>query len=330
MRIASPRRVVATVTLGVLPLVLAAACGGSSGSTGASGGSKLEKTTIVVGGTPTEANAPLYLAIDHGFFKKHGLNVKLQIVQSSTTLVPSMLHGSIDIAAGQIAGLIAAEAAGAGQFKVLGSGLELTPGVNEILAMKSSKITSVADLKGKTIAVNSPSGNGPLLIDSALAAANLKPNAIKMSTVAFPAMGAALAAGRVDAVYETQPYVQDTEQTQGAQPVVDLNQGAAQGLLIAGFVATSQWVKKYPNTAKAFIAAITEGSKLADTNLAAVQQTLEKNLKIPANVVDVMATGTFPTSVDLVKLQQVEQLMLRYQQLKKPFDVSSMIVGSDG
>jgi NitT/TauT family transport system substrate-binding protein len=328
MRIASPRRVVATVTLGVLPLVLAAACGGSSASTtGASSANKLEKTTIVVGGTPTEANAPLYLAIDHGFFKKYGLTVKLQIVQSSTTLVPSMLHGSIDVAAGQIAGLIAAQAGGAGQFKVLGSGLELTPGVNEILAMKSSKITSVADLKGKTIAVNSPTGNGPLLIDSALATANLTPNAIKLSTVAFPAMGAALAAGRVDAVYETQPYVQDTEQVQGAQPVVDLNQGAAQGLLIAGFVATSQWVKKYPNTAKAFIAAITEGSKLADTNLAAVQQTLEKNLKIPANVVDVMATGTFPTSVDLVKLQQVEQLMLRYKQLKKPFDVSSMIVG---
>ena len=326
MRNASPRRVVATVTLGVLPLVLAAACGGSSGSTGASSTNKLEKTTIVVGGTPTEANAPLYLAIDHGFFKKHGLNVKLQIVQSSTTLVPSMLHGSIDIAAGQIAGLISSQAQGAGQFKVLASGLELTPGVNEILAMKSSKITSVAGLKGKTIALNSPVGNGPLLIDSVLATFNLKPTDIKMSTIGFPDMGTALAAGRVDAVYSTQPYVQDMEQKQGARPVVDLDQGAAQGLLIAGFVATSQWVKKYPNTAKAFIAAITEGSKLADTNLAAVQQTLEKNLKIPANVVDVMATGTFPTSVDLVKLQQVEQLMVRYGQLKKPFDVSSMIV----
>jgi NitT/TauT family transport system substrate-binding protein len=327
MRIASPRRVVATVTLGVLPLVLAAACGGSSSSTGASSGSKLEKTTITIGGTPTEANAPLYLALDHGFFKKHGLNVKLQIVQSSTTLVPSMLHGSIDVAAGQIAGLISSQAHGEGQFKVLASGLELTPGVNEILAMKSSKITSVADLKGKTIALNSPVGNGPLLIDAALATFNLKPGDIKTSTVAFPAMGTALAAGRVDAVYSTQPYVQDMEQKQGARPVVDLDQGSAQGLLIAGFVATSQWVKKYPNTAKAFIAAINDGSKLADTNLAAVQQTLEKNLKIPASVVDVMATGTFPTTVDLVKLQQVEELMVRFGQLTKPFDVSSMLVG---
>jgi NitT/TauT family transport system substrate-binding protein len=330
MRIASPRRVVATVTLGVLPLVLAAACGGSSSSTGASSVSKLEKTTIVVGETPTEANAPLYLAVEHGFFKKQGLNVTLQKTQSSATLVPSMLHGKIDIAAGQIAGLIAAQSAGAGQFKVLASGLELTPGVNEILAMKSSKITSVADLKGKTIAVNAPTGNGPLLIDSALATSNLNPGAIKSAVIGFPDMGTALAAGRVDAVYATQPYVQQMEQQQGAQPVVDLNQGAAQGLLIAGFTATSQWVKKYPNTAKAFIAAITEGSKLADTNLAAVQQTLEKNLKIAASVVDVMATGTFPTTVDLVKLQQVEQLMVRYHQLKKPVDVSAMLVGSSG
>jgi NitT/TauT family transport system substrate-binding protein len=325
MRIASPRRVVATVILGVLPLVLVSACGSSSSSTGASSGSKLEKTNIVVGGVPTEANAALYLAESRGIFKAHGLNVKIDAVTSSAVLVPAMKSGAIDVAAGQVAALIAAQAQGQGPFRIVASGLEITPGVNELLALKSSGINNAGGLKGKTVAVNSTAGNGPLLTDAALATYNLKPTAVTYKAVPFPAMGAALATKAVDAVYCTQPYCQDMAEQQGARVVADLDQGSAQGMLITGYTVTDSWFKKYPKTAAAFTASIVEASRLADTNLAAVQQTLEKDLKIKPAVADVMATGTFPTTVDTVKLQQVEALMLRFGQLKKSVNVNALV-----
>jgi hypothetical protein len=40
-----------------------------------------------------------------------------------------------------------------------------------------------------------------------------------------------------------------------------------------------------------------------------------------------MATGTFPTSANPVQIQRAADLMLRYGQLKEPFDVKSLMGG---
>jgi len=39
----------------------------------------------------------------------------------------------------------------------------------------------------------------------------------------------------------------------------------------------------------------------------------------------VMATGTFPTTVDPVKISQVADLMLTFGEIKRPFDVSRLL-----
>jgi NitT/TauT family transport system substrate-binding protein len=163
------------------------ACSPSSSSTASI---KPEKADITVGATPAEGNVALYLALSRGIFAAHGLHVKIVIVQSTPVLVPSMESGRIDVAAGQIAGLLAAQTQGRA-FKVLAAGLELKPGVNEIVTLKSSGITSLAGLKGKTILVNAPIGDGPLLTDSALATVGIKPAQVRYVTVAFPATATA-------------------------------------------------------------------------------------------------------------------------------------------
>jgi hypothetical protein len=56
-----------------------------------------------------------------------------------------------------------------------------------------------------------------------------------------------------------------------------------------------------------------------------VRQTLKTTLSIPAAVASVMPTGTFPTKVTAAKLQQVENLMLEFGELKKPVDVTSLV-----
>jgi ABC-type nitrate/sulfonate/bicarbonate transport system substrate-binding protein len=303
-------------------LLAAAACGSSSSSTSSS---KPEKADITIGATPVEANVALYLARSRGIFAAHGLHVTILTVASTAELVPVMRSGRVDVAAGQIAALLAAQGQGEGPFKVLAAGLELTPHVNEIVALKSSGITAVSDLKGKDILLNGPTGDGALLTDAALATASIKPSQVTVRVVPFPAMGAALVAHRADAAYCTQPYCNEIVQRDGGVAVTDLDQGPAQGLLTAGYTAMASWVKKYPRTAEAFTASIVAASHLADTNLAAVRQTLKTSLSIPTAVASVMPTGTFPVTVTAAKLQQVENLMLQYGELAKPVDVASLV-----
>jgi NitT/TauT family transport system substrate-binding protein len=322
MKVASPRRAAATAIVSVALLLSAAACGSSSSST-ASG--KPEKADITIGATPVESVVALYLAKNRGIFAAHGLHVTILTVASTSELVPAMRSGRVDVAAGQVAALLAAQGQGEGPFKVLAAGLELTPDVNEIVALKSSGITSVSGLKGKRIMFNGAVGDGPLLTDSALATVGVKPGQVSTLVVPFPAMGAALVAHRADAAYCTQPYCNEIVQRDGGATVTDLDQGPAQGLLTAGYTALAAWVKKYPRTAAAFAASIVEASHVADTNLAAVRQTLKTTLSIPAGVASVMPTGTFPASVTAAKLQQVENLMLQFGELKKPVDVTSLL-----
>lgn len=310
--------------LSVLTMTLASACSGSSTSA-ASSTSKLEKTNLVVGAVPTEAVTPLYIAEQRGIFAAHGLHVKLVSIQSSATIVPDLVHGTLDVSAGQLTTFIAAQAKGAGQFRVLASGLEIGPAVNELMALKGSDLTSPAALKGKTIAVNATSGDGVLLTDAALAAYGVKSTQVTLTPMGFPDMAAALQQHRVDAAYASQPYVTEMEQSFGATVVADLNQGSAQGMMLGGFTVTSAWASKYPHTAAAFTAAIDEASEIADTNLSADQKAFETYLKAPVKVADVMADGTYPTTVPLAKLTQLADLMLEFHELTSTFDASALL-----
>jgi NitT/TauT family transport system substrate-binding protein len=325
----SPRlKPIATAAiLSVLTMTLASACSSSSTSPAATT-SKLEKTNLLVGTVPAEAILPLYVAIDRGIFAAHGLHVKVATIQSTSEIVPDLLHGTFDVAGGQLTTWISAQAKGIGQFKVIAPGVEIGANVNEITALKSSGITNPAGLKGKVIAVNATTGDGQLLTDAALASYGLKPTQVTFTQVAFPAMAAALATHRVAAAYMTQPYVAEVEQKLGATVVADLNQGAAQGMMLGGFTVSAAWAAKYPHTAAAFAASIDQAAQLADTNVSAAQEAAIKFLKAPKNVADVMGFGNFPTSVPPEKLNQLADLMHEFGELSSATFNTSSLLGS--
>ena len=315
-------KLVTAAALSMLALTLAASCSSPSTSGPASPG---QKTNLVVGAVPAETGAAMYIAQEHGIFAAHGLHVTIHTIQSTSDILPAMEKGSINVASGQLPSFIMAEVDGTGSFRLLASGLTLSPGVNEILAMKWSGITDPQQLKHKTIAENAQIGDSPLLVDSVLASYGMKPSEVMVKILSFPDMGAELAAHQVDAAYCVEPYCTDIQQKYGAEVIADTDQGAAQGLLTSGYTVTAKWLENNKKTAAEFAASIAEGATLADTNPADLQRALAASLHIAPQVADVMATGTFPTTVDPVKISQVADLMLTFGELKRPFDVRKLL-----
>jgi NitT/TauT family transport system substrate-binding protein len=315
----------AAIIATALTLSLATACSSSTNSGNATASTlKLEKTNLVVGAVPAESVTPVYIAEQRGIFKAHGLHVTIESIVSTDDVVPDLLHGSMDIAGGQLTSFIAAQAKGLGQFRVLASGLALAPNVNEIMTLPSSGITSAADLKGKTIAVNAATGDGVLLTDAILAKNNIKPSEVTLKTIPFPAMSAALAAHQVDAAYVTAPYGTEMQQSIGATEVANLDQGPGQGLVIGGFTVTTSWAKKYPHTAAAFAESIDEAAQVADTNHAADVKAFETYLHASSKVAAAMPAGTFPTTVSNAKLEQVASLMTEFGELAAGFNATAL------
>ena len=73
-----------------------------------------------------------------------------------------------------------------------------------------------------------------------------------------------------------EPFVRQDEESIGAVPLADSNQGTTQNIPISGYMVTATWLKKYPNTAAAFRTAIIKAQAIAATDPGAVEQGMER------------------------------------------------------
>jgi NitT/TauT family transport system substrate-binding protein len=209
-------------------------------------------------------------------------------------------------------------------MRILAAGYALGPQVQEIMSPPHSRLATPAQLRGKTIAVNAVDSVTTDLLYTALAPYRIAPGQVHVVAIPFPVMPAALAAGRVDAIYEVEPYVSEAAERYGDYDLADIDTGASANFPINGYGVLASWAARYPRTARAFTTAIEQGNRIAATDPAALQRTLEKQLHLSANVVDVMATGAFPIDLDPVQIQRDADLMLRYGQLSSPFNVKQI------
>src|SRR5258705_1312858 len=228
--------------------LLAAGCSGGGGGSGAPGG--LEKTNLVVAAVPAMASAGLYIAQDRGLFAAEGLHVTILSATSGPTAIAKQLAGQYDVTVGNYVYYISKNgtAKKATDFRVLEPGSIMQAGNQEIMVPRGSSINTVADLAHKRIAVNALDNIGTLLVKSVLTDNAVDP-AVTFVPMKFSDMSKALVSGQVDAAWMTEPYVTEDEQSIGAVPLADSNQGTTQNMPVAGYMVTANWLKKNPNTA---------------------------------------------------------------------------------
>jgi NitT/TauT family transport system substrate-binding protein len=311
---------------GLAVAVLAACTSSGSGTSATTASAHLEKTSIVVGSLPVVDTAGLWLAQQNGYFKQAGLNVKITPVAQSTQAIPDMKNGSIDIVAGAnyVSFFQAAEVQHL-PLKLLVDGEACNNDTFEVLALPSSGITTPAGLAHKTIAVNVKNNIQTMLTNTALETAGVNPSSVKYVKVAFPQMGKELAAGKVDAISVVEPFITENELIDGAQPVMSTCTGPTSGFPISGYFALASFAQKYPNTARAFQAAMERGQALADSNRADVEEILPTYIKgLTANQAAVVNLGQYPTSLDKTHLQRVADAMANAG-LSPAFKVSSLV-----
>ena len=113
---------------------------------------------MIVGQAGVNPGSGLFsIAINQGFYKKHGLDVEI-IKTNTTAAVQAMLAGKMQMATGAgAAAFITATLEGAPPFIVVGSWVNVFP--YKIMAQKG--IRKVEDLRGKTGHVGAPFGTIP-------------------------------------------------------------------------------------------------------------------------------------------------------------------------
>lgn len=289
-----------------------------------------EMTTVRVGYVPVMVYAPVFVAQERGYFKDEGLNVELVPVQGGSEPVVQLAAGNFEAAVG---------GAGAGLFNAAARGVKFTivaPMHSErppdttplvISAKRADEITSVADLKGKKVAINATGAATEYWLAEALKQGGLTFDDITLSSVGFRDVPAALENGSLDAAMLGEPLVTINEDN-GVVSVLSED-------FIDGFTATYLYMGESllsnPEAARGFMRAYLRATRdlQGDYMNDEIAQIIEKYTQVPADVTKRAAppqfepNGTIPID-DLNTLQNyfLERGELEYQE---PLDVNSFV-----
>ncbi|WP_246114080.1 ABC transporter substrate-binding protein [Streptomyces montanus] len=314
------------IAVAITLVMTAVACGGESHSDGpAPGDNGPEKSTITVAALPLADDAPLYLAQDRGLFEKEGLDVRIQPVQQSIQALPALSKGQVDvIASANYVTFLQAHEKGTLDVRVLAEGARVAPHMMDVLVPKDSDIKSVADLKGKKVAVNILNNIQSLTLNAILAKEGVGRPVYRQ--IPFPQMGPALEKGQVDAVHAPEPFNSALQKELNARVLVDGGSAPVESIPISGYVTTGQYADKYPKTAAAFQRAIATAAKIATEDPSAVREQLPKYAKVTPDQAKSIHLPAYPETTDPGQLARLTELMEKQGLLKKPVDPATLLV----
>jgi NitT/TauT family transport system substrate-binding protein len=208
----------------------------------------------------------VFVAKELGVFEKHGLDVTLNQINSSSQAVAALRSGSVDIAAGPAGVIIDAISKGMTNFTIFGECLPST--VLEIWVQPNIK--SVKDLVGKTISSTNPNSLGDLMIGVWLAK-----NGIKKSDVNVVYLGglgnliSAMKANKTDATLILPPLGEQLLPS-GQKRLGDLRDIAYSN---QGWTMTKSYAAKNGDAVQRYVMAVTEA-------IAFIKRNREKSLSV--------------------------------------------------
>jgi len=324
------RAICAVAGLAAVALV-ATGCGGGNSSSGGGGGdsqaSGSKTQTVRVGTLPIANAAPMYLGIQKGFFKDEGLDVKSTVLQTGNDIITGMVSGDYDV--GFVGYISAGIAAAKGVPICVATASDATGTSPEddwqvLVAGANSPIKAPQDLAGKTISVNGLGGVAEVMIKAAMDKAGADWKSVKMIEVPFPDVPAAIAAGRIDAGYTSEPFV-TTVLDQGGKVVFAPQSYLAPDYPNGSYAASKKIIGSDPDLMKNFDAAMTKSLDYAQAHPDEVRAIIPTYTKIPAELANRMRLPVFQSALDPKAINEQMGFLKKYGLVDKAPTAKSLI-----
>jgi len=199
------QRILTAAVCAVLGVSAVSACTSTASS---------ENAKVTIGFSAWPGWFPLEVAQQKGLFTKNGVTVELKWFDSYTDSLKALATGAIDANTQTLNDTLASVSGGAKQTIVVVN--DNSTGNDQIIAREG--IASVADLKGKKVAVEEGTVDHYLLL-LALAEAKLGPKDIEVVNLPTDQAAAAFAGGQVDAVGCFAPFTTTAKSRSGSRAV---------------------------------------------------------------------------------------------------------------
>ncbi len=231
----------------IISIAIAAACSG--------GAFAQSMPKVVVGDNPSLSGAPLYIAIEKGYYREAGVDVQLDMSGTTSDMTVQLATRRLNVIGGAIT---------AGLFNSLSKGLPIgilmsraTSPYSHYLVIRpelKDKLKEPSDLKGRTVAVVA---RGAILVYElikVLEAGGLTLADIDLKYIPFGQMATALTTGAVDAALMISP-LQDAIEARGLG-VKWINADTkikTQPVLVSVWWMNTDWARESEDAARGFV-----------------------------------------------------------------------------
>lgn len=165
--------------------------------------------TVRVAGLRADSMIRLFHAERAGYLAQEGLKAEFTMLGSGPAVVSAIVSGSVDVGYSALVPAVFARANGQPIRMFMTMATESGASGHQgtwIVVARSSAARSVADLAGKTVAINASGALCELLVRDHLMKAGVAYDAVKKVVLPFPQMQAALETGNADAACMAEPF----------------------------------------------------------------------------------------------------------------------------
>ena len=282
---------------------------------------------VKLGYIPIVNCSQIFVAVEKGYFRKHGLDVELVSLIGGEKIMTAVTKGEVEFGFSNVASTVFAVDDGHPLVSVVGGAMQdKTCPVHAIFVRADSDIKSVADLAGKSIAVNTNRAIDEVMVPPLVRKYKADPSGIRFVPIPFPKMHDALKAKEVDAVVAIEPYVTIGKRDEALR-LLSYNYIELQPVTeISSMVTTRPWAEKHPDAVAGFRAAIIEASKFANANPDEVRKVLKQYVPLDDAVLkEVVLPKFIKGSLDRERLDGLIGRMREAKWLKREFGAADIV-----
>ena len=285
---------------------------------------RAQTTPLRVGVVATDTYAQANFAVQVGIFQQNGLAVDVTVLANAGTVAAAVANGALDIGCGSVGQIAAARENGIPFYLIApGALFNAKAPPAELRVATSSTLQTARDLNGKNVGIDNLRGLPQISVDTWVAKNGGDAASLKYLEIPFPAMAAALQAGRVDAAVIAEPAL--TAARGSTRLLANTLEAIAPSFFISVWFATKPWLSQNVALAHRFAAAIGQSALWANSHHAQSAPMLVALTKVSPEVAATMNRAYFGTRLQASLLDPILTVSQRAGVTKTTVPGSSLI-----
>jgi NitT/TauT family transport system substrate-binding protein len=254
--------------------------------------------------SPAEGYLQPWFAQDAGIFAKNGINAEVTLLATGAAVSAAVAGGAIDVGISTITNIANAIVRGIPFVMIAPSVLTTTKIPSGLVCVaKSATYRTAKDLEGKTVAVPALKQIVDLALRVWLQQNGADPDKVQVVESSFADMAPGVNRGTFAAAVISEPSLSNALKHQDMRSIGDPYATLGPSYTIAGWITTTGFQQKYPETVRKVTAALLESARWANAHHDQTAVIVSRITKIP---VETIREETRPPFAEEIRPQELQ------------------------